>query len=383
MVSQLVRISEVLVAFGFSLENILLPFLFIVLPFLSFTIPMSFLFAVVLAFSRMSSDGEYTALLAAGYSLSKAARPVMAMAFGLFIIGALCASYLEPWGRRELVSFYHRKAQGELDNLIKYKLQPGVFLDDFLGFVLFAETISADRTQFENVMLAPGRTKGEQSFTVLAPTGSITGSVDDGDLKMIFNYGVMYSSAPGSDEMTVSKFKNAEIDIVRIFQDQVLGSGPDLEDYRALPPARLWKEIDAFRARKPRNEEQAEEYIEKYHKARYLFHQRISLPFASITFALFAMVLGIQDQRQGKNFAFAGAILTIVSAYIFLMGFKWLAEQGYLMAPLAAWAPNLILLGLGGFVTYQRNRLPASESVFDPRNIPYLQRYWKRPFVTK
>jgi lipopolysaccharide export system permease protein len=202
--------------------------------------------------------------------------------------------------------------------------------------------------------------------------------VDDGDLKMIFNYGVMYSSVPGSDEMTVSKFKNAEIDIVRIFQDQVLGSGPDLGDYRALPPGKLWQEIDSLKRRKPRNEEQAEELLERYRKARYLFHQRISLPFAAITFALFAMVLGIQDQRQGRNLAYVGAIVTIVSAYVFLMSFKWLAENGYMMAPLAAWMPNLLLLSLGSFVVFQRNRLPPSEGVFDPANVPFIDRYFRR-----
>jgi lipopolysaccharide export system permease protein len=380
VVSQLVRISEVLIAFGFSLENVLLPFLFIVLPFLSFTIPMAMLFAVLLAFSRMSSDGEYTALLAAGFSLSKAARPVMMMAGLLFVIGAFFAANLEPWGRRELVSFYHRKTQGELDNLIKYKLQPGVFMDNFLGFVLYAETISPDRTHFENVMLAPGLGTSKQNFSLLAPSGSITGSVEDGDLRMSFDYGVVYTANPESDDISITKFKRTELDVVRIFQDQIFGSGPDLNDYRALPPFKLWQYIDEIRKKSAKTPEQEARNRDLYLKSRFLFHQRLSLPFATITFALFAMVLGIHDQRQGRNYAYLGAILTIITAYIFTMGFKWLAEQGYLPAPLAAWAPNIILLGIGVFVVNQRNRLPPSESVIDPRNIPGLQRIWRQRF---
>lgn len=372
------RLSEVLVAFGLSAENIFLPFLFIVLPFLSFTIPMAYLFAVLLGFSRMSSDGEYTALLAAGYSLRRAALPVMVTGGVLFFIGVFCALNLEPWGRRELVSFYHRKTQGELDNIIKYKLQAGVFMDDFLGFVLYAERISADRTRFDNVMLAPGGSgRGKQGFTLLAPSGAITGSVENADLRMSFDYGVIYAARADSEDVSVTKFKRAEIDILRIFQEQIFGSGPDLDDYRSLPPMALnafINDIDKSR-KKAKDQKKANEL---YYKARYLLHQRISLPFSVITFALFAMVLGIQDPRRGKNSAYLGAIATVIAAYVFMMGFKWMGEQGYMPAPLASWMPNIILLMFGAFVVYQRNRLPPSEGTLDPRNIPGINRWWAR-----
>ena len=90
--------------------------------------------------------------------------------------------YFESWGRRETLKFYHRKAQTELDNMIKYRMKEGVFQDDFLGYVLYAEKISADRTHFENVMLAPGRESQKEHFTLLAPAASIDGSVEAGDL---------------------------------------------------------------------------------------------------------------------------------------------------------------------------------------------------------
>jgi lipopolysaccharide export system permease protein len=108
VVSQLVRLSEALVAFGVSLENILLPFLYIIVPFLSFNIPISYLAAVMLAFSRFSNDGEYAAMLASGFSLKRAAKPVFIIAIILYVIACFCAVYGEAWGRKELVSFYFR-----------------------------------------------------------------------------------------------------------------------------------------------------------------------------------------------------------------------------------------------------------------------------------
>lgn len=373
VVSQLVRLSEVLVTFGLSLENILLPFLFIMVPFLAFTIPIAYMFAVLLAFSRFSADGEFTAMLASGYSLRKAIVPVLLIGGILYVIAALCGMYFEPWGRRETVAFYHRKTQTELDNIIKVKLKSGVFLDDFLGYVLYAETISPDRTRFENVMLAPGRETIDQSFTLLAPSGGITGSVESGDLRMSFDYGVILASRPGEENVSVVKFKRAELDILRIFQEQIFGPDSASDDYRSFGPVRLW---DYLQSHAPETMDHGER--KEYYKANFLFHQRLGLPFACITFALFAMVLGIQDERKGKGFGYTGAILTIIAGYVLQMGFKFLAEKGVVSAPIGAWLPNLLLLLFGSFLVYQKNRLPPSESTLDPHYIPGLQRIWRR-----
>lgn len=374
VVSQLIRLSEVLVTFGLTLENILLPFLFIMLPFLAFTIPIAFMFAVLLAFSRFSADGEFTAMLASGYSLKRAVLPVLLIGSVLYGIAAACAMYFEPWGRRETVDFYHRKTQTELDNIIRVKLKSGVFLDDFLGYVLYAESISPDRSHFENVMLAPGRHNVEQNFTLMAPSGAISGSVQEGDLRMAFDYGVLLSGNPGQGETTLIKFKRAELDLLRIFQEQIFGPDSASDDYRSFGPAELWQYLGQMKESKKIDPAIRGEY----YKARFLFHQRLGLPFACISFALFAMVLGIQDERKGKSFGYVGTILTIVVGYVFMMSFKFLAENGTVSAPLAAWLPNLILAAFGAFLVYQKNRLPPSEPTLDPHYIPGLRHLLKR-----
>lgn len=370
VVSQLVRLSQVLVNFGLSLENIMLPFLFIVLPFMSFTIPIAYMFAVLIAFSRLSSDGEVTALLAAGFSVSRAALPVVLIGGFLYITSALCAVHFEPWGRRELVQFYHRKAQTELDNMVRYRLQPGVFVDNFLGYVIYSEEVSKDKTELKNILMAPGASQaGSQDFSLLAPTGKILGSVEQGNLKMIFENGVIFSHQPGKSDETVLKFEHAKIDLVRIFQDQIFGPDEAKDDYRSYPPDKLWSFIQGL---KTKNTKTAKE---TYFKANFLFHQRIANSFAVLVFALFAMVYSIKDQRGTKGGAWAQVILTIVLSYILVMGFKWVAENWGVPGALAAWTPNVILLLLGMFALHQKNRLPPSESILDWNNMPWRKRF--------
>lgn len=366
VVSQLVRLSEVLVTFGLSIENVFLPFLYIILPFISLTIPMAFLFAVVLTFGRLSADGEYPALLAAGYSLKRAAKPVIGLSLVLYVTASMCALNLEAWGRREMVQFLYRKTQTELDNMVRYKMQAGVFLDDFLGYVLYAEKISADRSQFENILLAPGsRSKGE-SFTLLAPSGTLSGSVETGDLRLSLDYGIAYSARPDSDKHSILRFNRAEIDLLRIFHEQILGADSAEDDYRSYTPSELVKFIDSIKDQP----DDAAEYL----KARFLLHQRIAWPFAVVAFGLFGMVLGVSDPRRGKSSAYVGVIICAISVYVVQMGFKSLSEKSGLPAPIGAWAPNIILLAIGGFLVFQKNRLPPSEPTLARENLPFFGR---------
>ena len=369
VVSQLVRLSEVLVTFGLSFENVLLPFLFILLPFLGIIIPIALMFSILLAYSRMSADGEYTALLASGYSLKRSIGPVLVVSFCAYIVAALGSVYFEAWGRRETLQFYHRKTQNELDNMIRYRLKPGVFMDDFLGYVLYAEKISSDRTHFENVMLGPGKNSPAQHFTLLAPSASLEGAVSDGELRMTFDYGLLYSAQSTSREMSVVKFKKLQLDLLHIFRDQIFGPENAEDDYRSYSPTELWNYITTLAEDTPQKER------DNYLKARYLFHQRFSMPFACFVFSLFAMVFGIQDERRGKSYGFLGSCLAIIVGYILIMAFKFLAEKGYLSAPLAAWLPQAMLLTCGIFLAYQKNRLPPSESILDLKNLPLLRRF--------
>lgn len=363
IISQLAKLTELLVAFGVSLENIFLPLFYIVLPFISFNIPIAFLFAVMLAFGRFSSDGEYAGLLACGYSLRRALVPVALVASVLYFVGVVATSHLEPWGRRELVRFIYDKTKNEVDNMVRFKMQPGVFIDNFLGYVFYAREISSDRTKLGDVMLAPP-SGSKQSFTVFAPAGTITGKADSGDLKLSLEYGTAYSTAPEQLSSSVLKFRRAEFDLLRLFREQLVTSDVGDEDYRSLGPAELSAYLERVRTQQPRDEG-------LYRRARYLFHNRISSPFAVFVFGAFGLVLGVVDPRSQRNRAYIGGISTIIIGYVFMMGFKWLAERGWVDVIVAAWLPQVILMMAGAFLLYQKNRLPPSEPALERANLPW------------
>jgi lipopolysaccharide export system permease protein len=375
VVSQLVRLSEALVAFGVSLENILLPFLYIIVPFLSFNIPISYLAAVMLAFSRFSSDGEYAAMLATGFPLRRASKSVLIIGFVLYIIASLCAVYGEAWGRKELVNFYFRKTQTEVDNLIRHRLQEGVFSEGFMGYMLYAETISADRTRLGNLMIAPAGSSRDR-FYIMAPAGSVSGSMEERKLNLNLEKGVIHSYDRGKDEQSVVKFERLEVDLLRLFREQVLGSDEAVDDYRSFPPVKLYDYVNAIE-----KDPSVDRTI--YYKARFLLHQRVATPFIVMIFACFGMALGVMDPRSGRNRAYIGAITGIIGGYVVMMTFKWFAEKGSMPAPLAAWLPNIVLTLFCWFLMYQKNRLPPSESPLDPQHIELWVKLRKKWLLLK
>jgi lipopolysaccharide export system permease protein len=358
VVSQLVRLTDVLSNFGFSIENILLPFVFIIFPFLSLTIPMALLFAVMIAFSRLSADGEYTALLANGISLRRMMRPVFGGAIVLYFISAFSALNLEPWGRRELMNFYERKAQTELDNLVRYRLQSGVFVDNFLGFVLYAETVSKDRQKLTNVLMAPGENiLISKNFSLTAPEAYVHGSVEKRNLTMEFKKGNVIAQTDSGDS-SVLRFRRGEIDMIGLFEQQVFGGGQAGLDHRNLGPAELWASVQELKT------SPAGQRNHLYSKISYLFHQRVAGSFSLFFFVMVGVVLGVQDPRGGKAGVWSWGILALLGNYLIAVLFRWTAHNAYLPSEIAAWGPCLILALIGLVMIWQRNRLPISESIF-------------------
>ena len=171
--------------------------------------------------------------------------------------------------------------------------------------------------------------------------------------------------------MSILRFARADIDLLHIFREQIVGADAAEDDFRSFRPSELLTYIHDLAVMNKRNEEQES----AYRRARFLWHQRIGSPFAVVTFALFGMVLGVADPRRGKSTAYVGAIITIILGYILMMGFKSYAEGGTMHPLIAAWLPNLILGLIGVFLVYQKNRLPPSEGTLDIANLPFVNKF--------
>jgi lipopolysaccharide export LptBFGC system permease protein LptF len=355
-------------AFGISLENILLPFLFIVAPFLTLMIPVSYLLGTMIAFTRLSADNEYAVLLSAGMNLRRIIAPVLLLSLAVFSMAFFASTSLEAWGRREFDQFLFRKTKTEIDNIIRLKIQEGAFVDNFLGYMLYTEKVASDRFHYDKILIAPMRENRESDFIITAAQADIEGSVKDGYLHMILHNGMSYSYDDKTHEVSTLEFEKAELDLLRAFREKVFGNDTIDEDYRSYTIRRLYQFVKDLEKNPSQNKDR------EFLRSRYLFHSRIANPFLVFIFGIIGIVLGIHDSRKQKNWSYFLAIGSIMSMMVTIVGFRWLAEQGHLDARLAAWLPFAIFTVVVSFIFYQKNRLPISENILSIRNFPFLGR---------
>jgi lipopolysaccharide export system permease protein len=357
VISQLVRLSNVLLTFGLSAENVLLPFLYIILPFLPVILAVAYLFAVVTTVARLSMDGEITALQSKGMSLVRFALAPLVVGVGVGLISGISALYCEAWGRREFVQFVYRKTHIEIDNVLHTKLQEGVFLHDFLDYVLYAKKISKDHATLSNVLVASSR-ESKSRFVLLAKTAKLQGSIVEGNLKVQFFDGFIYGIGEDDQELKTAQFAQGDLDLLQVFHERILGQPLAIDDFRSYPPAELSQFIEELKV------QAAGENDLVLAKARFLWHVRPANGLLALSFALFGLLLGLHDPRSVSEPIFIKSVATVIFCFSLLSLFRWLAEHAYLHPVLAAWGPAGLLLGLAILALLRRNKLPTTMSLF-------------------
>lgn len=356
------------------MENIFLPFLFIFLQFLSFIIPMAFLFSTFLVFNKLNTDNEYVAIISSGYSLIQLLKPVLTITVVLYIISILVSFFIEPWARRELLEFYNRKAKTEIENLINNKLQSGVFIEDFVGFSLYAQHVSDDKNHLDNIIIVPY--ESDNFFILFAPTASFLGSISKNNLKFFIDYGLTYFSNIQQQESTIIKIKKMELDLMLLLKNKFYTKNIDLSsDYLAMYPYDLYKYLKKIKSAY-KNLSLKEQ--KKYRNASFYFYQKLFAPFIILAFGILGVVFGIYDPRTAKNFGYIFVLGTIMITYLVQMLFRGWAENGLLPAFWAVIIPISVFLILAIIFVIQKNKIPPSELAFNPRYIPLLEKLFKR-----
>ncbi len=361
-------------------------------------IPMSVLIATLMAFGRLSSDNEITALKASGVNLYWLITPVL-IAAGLLAVG------MERFNNCVLPDFNHRVRLLYSDISKKrptLTLEPHVFFNEIPNYTLFVRNIKENGNLLEGIIIND-HSDSRYSKTIIAEKGHVrfsreqekmvlslfNGEVHEVELKDLKNYRRLKfqrqvisipvpnmvlkrsnSQYRGNREKSASmmradikrdmkaiEFRENRIreivrqDLVRIFpetlwngevrkekEDFFLSNYLRWEDIRRIES--LCQEIHGERS-----------VIHGYRRSvsalRVEIHKKYSIPVACIIFVLVGAPLGIMA-RQGGLITGGGLSLVFFLIYwIFLIGGEQLADRRIIGPVVAMWAPNFIV-GIGG-----------------------------------
>ncbi len=332
-------------------STVLYLFLLVLPQALPFTIPMGVLVAVLITLTRMSTDGEITAMRAAGIPGSRVAPPILLFGSAAMLVAAAASLWLTPWAIRERF----RVENLLIGNGLTSDVQPRVFEERFPNSILYVTDVTTGVTgRWKRVFLAditppesrrPGAPeRGDGPRITLASEAIVVADPASNRLQLALQNGSTYEAGKDVNDYRITAFPAGDQALQARKPAEVRGTRPTVE----MDTRPLYRQA----YRNPALDRTARL------DARTEVHQRLALPLACVLLALAGVPLGITRRRAGKS---AAVVMTAVLAflyYIALIGFIAMARQGTLSPEVAVWLPNAIF-ALGGMVMLARLEKPG------------------------
>ncbi|MEE4272161.1 MAG: LptF/LptG family permease, partial [Thermoanaerobaculales bacterium] len=320
------------------------------------TIPMSFLFGVLIAVGRMNADNEIIAIQAAGIPSRRLLRPVLVMGIFLATLNGWLYLSVIPDANRDLremrVSlFANAKNIG--------RIEPGVFYEEFPNLLLYVREVADRGGRWRGVLIFDSTDPVEQRLTLARHGGIIT--TPDSTI----------SGAEGSEDQGVDRwilledvvnhqFNRREPEAYRYsesYQQVVRPDGGKRQrgvvryhlDMRERRTSSLFGYLrtgafdDPGDVRDDDELENLEDAILERRLATVELHRRFAIPAACIVFALLAVPLGVGSRSGGRGRGFIVSIGVILAYYIMSNNGELLAVEGRIPAWLGVWFANLAL----------------------------------------
>jgi len=336
LLQRIIRLIEMIVNKGvppgsvFKLILYLLPYFFV------FTIPMALLLAVLVAFSRLHADSEITALKASGLSLGQLLPPVFFLAAICYVVTTAITLSVLPNANHAFRNLLY--SVGRTKALVGIKER--VFIDDFEGIVLYVDRMPVTSDRMEGVFVLDHRSS-EDPFTIVASTGTVlsdpaalttTLRLRDGSIHRARERGRIYQ-----------KVDFELYDLSLNLGSQI--SGPRTKKNRELTIGELYQKAGMVRAE---GGDDAPQRVEIY--------ARFAMPVACFVFALLGVPLALQSVRSSRSVGFPLSIAVFALYYVLQKGGEALGEQGKIPALASAWAPNVLIGSLAGYLLWKRSR---------------------------
>jgi lipopolysaccharide export system permease protein len=335
LISRALQLTELVLNKGVPVKYMFRLFVFIMPYFLIFTIPMSFLVAVLVAFSRFSSDHEVTAMKGSGLSLVQMSAPVFVISLFLWGVTTFTSVWGLPWGN---MSFKY-----ELFRLLKNSamigMKEGVFNDSVEGIVIYAQKIYEREDRMEGLLISDARDSTELR-TISAASGRIISDPDNFTFSLVLENGSMHMLGGNLGEYHLLHFNlySMKIDL----GEEVAHSLRNLKGPDEMATIELFRKTARGRGDNP-----------DYDRELTVLHKRLSFPFSCLIFALIGIPLGISSPRSGRSFAYPASVAILFAYYVLITAGETLGKKGLVHPGIGMWSANILFGSLGVFIFWK------------------------------
>ena len=308
--------------------------------FVSYSFPMATLLATLMAYSRLSSDSELTALKACGVSVYRMIVPALLLCIAVtgltFMFNELIVPSANYQATLTLEKAMNEEKPAFQENNILYQEfrkveQPNGESIDQLSRLFYAKRFDGQQMQGLTVLdfSQDGLSQIVSSKTAVWNPGQNTWDFFNGTIYVV--------SADGSFRNIVT-FKNQQLQLPR----EPLDLASKRRDYNEMNIAQSQEYLALLE--KGGNED-------KIQKLKVRIQQKYALPFVCLSFGLVGAALGTKlNRRTGRATGFAISIIIIFAYYLLAFISSAIAQRGVISPFIGAWLPNFFGLAAAGIL---------------------------------
>jgi lipopolysaccharide export system permease protein len=314
--------SRVAALFGYMLPS-----------YLEITLPMAFLLSIVVAFGRLTRDGEIVAMYSSGLNLRQLVRPIFGFAVLVAAFAFALAVFTRPWATRRIDETISEMARTRFTAA----LRPGVFSSWLEGVVIYVGAVEPETGQLTWVMLADEREPAGRR-TIFATEGRLQ-TDDQREVAFLqMRDGTILRSLGAADSYDRTDFGTFDL---------TLEFDPLIDEHTergAMPPRQLrWHELlEARDRRRAAGSSAIEEEIE--------IQRKLVVPAGTLLLPLVAVPLGVQRSRAVRSRALVVSVCTILVYYLMLTLAVTAARESTMTTAAAMWLPNVAMLVFGAYL---------------------------------
>ena len=370
VIDRIYHLTDLVITKGVPFHLVLQLLVYMLPSFMAHTLPMALLVAVLLAGGRLASDLEIVAFKAAGVSVLRLFRPILAASLLVTVATAGLTLVLNPAANREFQRQLFRILQARAVS----GLQERVFNATFGDMTIYVEEVSTSQVALKGLLVSDERDP-KLSRIITAREGRLltdeanrritlrllNGAVNEADIMPVDAPQTVTSttSSPTGGAASASRYRYTVFNLydMSLSVDSPLKGAPRGEKpEKDFTLSELGQKIAEYRT-DPHS--RAPFQIER--------HKRYALPLAALVFGLVAFPLAVRSHRGGRSVALVGSLVILVTYYLVMTSLEGAALRARVPAAIAIWAPNVLFatVGLGLLVATAREwKWPAMPLVW-------------------
>lgn len=325
---------------------------FMLLPYVvAFALPLGVLTGILLVLGRLSAQQEITAMRAAGWGLTRIARPIFVLAALGTAVSLWFNCDVSPRARSNINLI---RADAARINPLSF-IVPQEFVRTFPGYVIYVA--AKDGTEVTDLSIwnldAQSRVKGY----LRAAAGTVTFDEENAQLLITPRRGVLEvrdADTPDDFSKEPRLIHFDEWQRIPLPLEQLVGKST----YKRKLSIQTFRELRAELTKVQANAEglSAGDQRKQVSQIRYTMQKQLSLGAGVLAFALIGVPLGIKMQRKETSANLGLAVVLALSYLFFQMIIDWSQKRPDLHPELLVWIPCLVFAGLGAWLFWRVDR---------------------------